>query len=87
MVDVELALPTEKQALLAPLRDPHLHLSAVQETDLQGDLAAEVDHFLSCIASDAPFTQSIEEAMGAVAVNDAILRSVVSGNPEAVEII
>ena len=52
-----------------------------------GDLAAEVDHFLSCIASDAPFTQSIEEAMGAVAVNDAILRSVVSGNPEAVEII
>ena len=42
MVDVELALPTEKQALLAPLRDPHLHLSAVQETDLQGDLAAEV---------------------------------------------
>ena len=52
-----------------------------------GDLAAEVDHFLSCIASDAPFTQSIEEAMGAVAVNDAILRSVASGNPEAVEII
>ena len=50
-----------------------------------GDLAAEVDHFLSCIISGAPFVQAIEEAMGAVAVNDAILRSVLSGIPESVE--
>lgn len=50
-----------------------------------GDLTLEVDHFFSCIISGAPFVQSIEEAMGAVAVNDAILRSVVSGKPEVVE--
>lgn len=50
-----------------------------------GDLAAEVDHFISCVLSGTPFVQSVEEAMGAVAVNDAILRSLASGTPEAVE--
>lgn len=42
MVEGELRLPPEQQALLAPLRDPHPLLSATQEADLQRDLAAEV---------------------------------------------
>lgn len=53
--------------------------------EIAGDLAAEVDHFLSCVSSGAAFVQSIEEAVAAVAVNDAILRSIGTGAPEIVE--
>lgn len=50
-----------------------------------GDLAAEVAHFVDAVSQDKPFVISVEEAMRGVAVNDAILRSVASGNPEDVE--
>jgi predicted dehydrogenase len=52
---------------------------------LRGDLPAEVRHFVSAVREDRPFLVSVEEAMRAVAVNDAILRSVESGRPEVVE--
>lgn len=52
---------------------------------IAGDLAAEVDHFLSCVSSGEPFVQAVEEAMAAVAVNDAILRSIETGMPQDVE--
>lgn len=61
-----------------------LHWPDVQGR-IRGDLAAEVGHFLRALAQDAPFVISVEEAMRAVAVNDAILRSVTSGKPEDVE--
>lgn len=51
----------------------------------RGDLAAEVRHFVHAVARDEPFVISVAEAMRAVAVNDAILRSVESGVPEDVE--
>lgn len=52
---------------------------------IAGDLSAEMDHFLACLESGEPFAQSVHEAMAAVAVNDAILRSVTTGAPENVE--
>lgn len=50
-----------------------------------GDLAAEVQHFARAVQDGTPFVLSVSEAMRAVAVNDAILRSVESGRPEDVE--
>lgn len=52
---------------------------------IRGDLAAEVGHFARAVQDGSPFVVSIAEAMRAVAVNDAILRSVESGMPEDVE--
>lgn len=52
---------------------------------IRGDLAAEVRHFISALENDEPFVIAVEEAMRAVALNDAILRSVSSGQPENVE--
>lgn len=52
---------------------------------LLGDLLEEVRHFAVSIARDEPFLMSVDEALRAVAVNDAILRSVASGQPEEVE--
>ena len=52
---------------------------------LLGDLLEEVRHFAVAIAGDEPFRMSVDEALRAVAVNDAILRSVESGQPEEVE--
>ncbi|MQA85557.1 MAG: hypothetical protein GEV03_13240 [Streptosporangiales bacterium] len=52
---------------------------------IRGDLAAEVRHFVTAVAEGTPFVISVAEAMRAVAVNDAILRSVASGVPEDVE--
>jgi len=52
---------------------------------LIGDLLEEVRHFAVAIGRDEPFRMSVDEALRAVAVNDAILRSVDSGQPEAVE--
>lgn len=52
---------------------------------IRGDLPAEVRHFVRAILDDTPFVISVAEAMRAVAVNDAILRSVESGKPEDVE--
>lgn len=52
---------------------------------MRGDLAAEVRHFVRAVSDDTPFVVSVAEAMRAVALNDAILRSVASGRPEDVE--
>ncbi len=52
---------------------------------IRGDLAAEVRHFTSALENDEPFVITVEEAMRAVALNDAILRSVASGEAEDVE--
>jgi predicted dehydrogenase len=52
---------------------------------IRGDLAAEVLHFVTSVRDDQEFVVSVPEAMRAVAVNDAILRSVESGRPESVE--
>ena len=52
-----------------------------------GDLAAELAHFVDALINDKPFIISVEEAMRDVAVNDAILRSVESGQAEDVEIV
>ncbi len=52
---------------------------------IRGDLAAEVRHFVAALENDQPFVITVEEAMRAVALNDAILRSVESGQPEDVE--
>lgn len=52
---------------------------------LLGDLLEEVRHFAVSIARDEPFLMSVDEALRAVAVNDAILRSLASGQPEEVE--
>lgn len=52
---------------------------------IRGDLAAEVLHFVTCVRDDQEFVISVPEALRAVALNDAILRSVESGRPERVE--
>ncbi|AXK34471.1 gfo/Idh/MocA family oxidoreductase [Streptomyces armeniacus] len=52
---------------------------------ISGDLAAEVAHFVRALRRDEDFVISVDEAMSAVAVNDAILRSVGSGQAEDVE--
>ncbi|MCC9198516.1 Gfo/Idh/MocA family oxidoreductase (plasmid) [Arthrobacter sp. zg-Y820] len=54
---------------------------------MHGDLAAEVAHFVEAVVHNKPFVISVEEAMRDVAVNDAILRSVESGQPEDVEVV
>jgi predicted dehydrogenase len=54
---------------------------------IRGDLAAEVSHFAHAVQEGTPFVLSVAEAMRAVAVNDAILRSVESGRPEDVELV
>ncbi|MHA1549247.1 MAG: Gfo/Idh/MocA family protein [Alphaproteobacteria bacterium] len=51
---------------------------------LMGDLREEVNHFVTAVRDDTPFVMSVAEAVQAVAVNDAILKSVQSGNHEAV---
>jgi predicted dehydrogenase len=52
---------------------------------IMGDLHEEVRHFAEAVRADKPFVMTVAEAMRNVAVNDAILRSVSSGRPEAVE--
>jgi myo-inositol 2-dehydrogenase/D-chiro-inositol 1-dehydrogenase len=52
---------------------------------IMGDLHEEVRHFAEAVRTDKPFVMSVAEALRAVAVNDAILRSIASGQPEAVE--
>jgi predicted dehydrogenase len=52
---------------------------------VQGDLAAEISHFARAVLEDRPFVISVSEALRAVAVNDAILRSLASGLPETVD--
>jgi predicted dehydrogenase len=54
---------------------------------VRGDLAAEVAHFARSVISGDEFVLSPEEAMRAVAVNDAALRSLASGVPEDVELV
>lgn len=52
---------------------------------IRGDLAAEVNHFARAVLDGSPFVVPLEAAMRNVAVNDAILRSVASGQAEDVE--
>jgi len=54
---------------------------------VSGDLEAEVGHFLACLESGESFVMPVGDALRAVAVNDAILKSVASGNPEMVRIV
>jgi len=49
-----------------------------------GDLAAEIAHFAQAVSSGEPFVVPLDAAVRAVAVNDAILKSVASGRPETV---
>ena len=51
---------------------------------LAGDLREEIGHFVAAVRDDRPFVISVEEALRAVAVNDAILKSVRSGRRETV---
>lgn len=51
---------------------------------LGGDLVREVTHFVTTVREGADFVVSVNEAMNAVAVNDALLRSVETGCPENV---
>lgn len=51
---------------------------------IRGNLAAEVRHFCTSLATDAKFVISAEEALSAVAVGDAVDRSIASGEPESV---
>ena len=53
---------------------------------ITGDLFGEIRHFVLAVRNDTPFAISTTEAMRAVAVNDAILRSVKSGRAETVEV-
>ena len=52
---------------------------------ITGDLFEEIRHFALAVRNGTPFAISTAEAMRAVAVNDAILRSVTGGTVEAVE--
>lgn len=52
---------------------------------LVGDLAEEILHFTTALQSNGEFVVPVSDALRAVAVNDAILRSVKSGEPEDVE--
>lgn len=52
---------------------------------INGDLEAEVSHFLASVETGNPFAQSAKDAARAVAVNDAILMSVESGKAEKVQ--
>jgi myo-inositol 2-dehydrogenase/D-chiro-inositol 1-dehydrogenase len=51
---------------------------------ISGDLCEEIRHFARAVRDDTPFVISTAEAMRAVAVNDAVLRSVESGVSERV---
>lgn len=52
---------------------------------ITGDLFEEVRHFATALRDDEPFLLPVADALRAVAVNDAILRSVKSGKAETVE--
>lgn len=52
---------------------------------ITGDLFEEVHHFISAVRDETPFVMPLDDALRAVAVNDAILRSVKSGLREPVE--
>jgi predicted dehydrogenase len=51
---------------------------------ITGDLNEEIRHFVTAVRDEKPFIMPVADALRAVAVNDAILRSVKSGQPEAV---
>jgi myo-inositol 2-dehydrogenase/D-chiro-inositol 1-dehydrogenase len=52
---------------------------------ITGDLRDEIEHFAVAVRDDKPFVISVREAMQAVAVNDAILKSVATGQVVEVE--
>lgn len=51
---------------------------------ISGDLFEEIQHFVRAVRDDAPFAIATDEALRAVAVNDAILRSIASNRVETV---
>ncbi len=53
--------------------------------EIRGNLVTQLEHFVRAVGDERPFAVSVEEAMRAVALNDAILRSVESGRREEVE--
>jgi predicted dehydrogenase len=52
---------------------------------ITGDLKGEILHFATSVRDGKPFVISVREAMQAVAVNDAILKSVATGKVVDVE--
>jgi predicted dehydrogenase len=54
---------------------------------LRGPLADEIEHFARCLVEEHDFAIRIEDAMSAVAVSDAIHKSVESGKAETVELL
>jgi len=54
---------------------------------IMGDLYEEQRHFVDALLADGDFIVPVDDALRAVAVNDAILRSVASGQPEDVEVV
>jgi predicted dehydrogenase len=51
---------------------------------IAGDLADELAHFVTAVATGAPFIQHHTEALAAIPVLDALRRSATSGSPETV---
>ena len=60
-----------------------LHWPTVNDR-ITGDLFEEIRHFATAVRDDKPFLMPVADALRAVAVNDAILRSCKSGRAEAV---
>ena len=52
---------------------------------ITGDLADQLRHFAVAVICDQPFLMDVEDAVSTAAVNDAILRSLASGQVERVE--
>jgi predicted dehydrogenase len=53
---------------------------------ITGDLAEQLRHFAVAVMRDQPFLMGVDEAVSTAAVNDAILRSVASGEVESVDL-
>lgn len=60
-----------------------LHWPEVNDR-LTGDIRDEVEHFIVAVRDDLPFVMPTQDALRAVAVNDAILKSVQTGHRETV---
>src|SRR2546421_10684565 len=54
---------------------------------ITGDLADEVNHFVASVCNDKDFLVPVADAVRNVAVNDAIIRSINSNAPEAVDLV
>src|SRR5256884_7321250 len=54
---------------------------------ITGDLADEVNHFVASVCNEKDFLVPVADAVRNVAVNDAIIRSINSNAPEAVDLV